>query len=129
MLTSAQIARYHAHVHVWCWPVLWYYLLRLAAAIEHYGREGRAFSCGVERNGVIWIDWVSDSAAERRARGALPHGFDRTPWERLAAAPLIELFRALGIGSGHDTLMIPPRYRGETALIPSARPAPALHPP
>lgn len=92
MLDGPMILRCHLFVPVWYWPVLWVYLGRLemtAALARAEGRKG--FAWHLERNGVIWIPYMDASEAERRARGDLPDGFDRTPWVRLTlAAPVRE---------------------------------------
>lgn len=124
MLDWPTLLKCHAHVPVWYWPVLWHYLARLEATAQMCREEGRAgFGWHLERNGVIWISIMGDSEAERRARGALPADFDRTPWARLDPdlRPVWQLSEATGTRWPAQT---PPMHHWDTAgALPVHRPA------
>ncbi|MEE2878502.1 MAG: hypothetical protein VX593_05800 [Pseudomonadota bacterium] len=79
-------------VPVWHWRVLFHYLGRLGATFETARAEGRSWvTWHLREDGVIWVSAWEETEAEKRAKCALPAGFDRAPWRRVAvAAPLIE---------------------------------------
>lgn len=122
MLDWQKILWCHTQVPVLYWPVLWYWLRRLAVTIELCREEGRRYMCwGLMPDGRIWIEHVDESDAERAARGALPPGFDRTPWESLAftdaTAPglVIMRLRPAILPAGHK----PARNRPATGPLPA----------
>lgn len=83
MLDWQTILWCHTRVPVFCWPVLWYWLGRLADTYIVYEQEGRRFfRWHLEPDGRIWVEYCDESDAERARRGGLPPGFSRAPWAR-----------------------------------------------
>lgn len=120
MLTRDHICRYHAFVPVWYWPVLWLSLLWLTATLRRLGAEGRdTFLIRVCQDGRIFIDHVSESPAERTARGALPDGPVHAPWTRLAALGDTALWALLTCGPSNRTACRPLPDRGWTVSGPA----------
>ena len=99
MLDWQMLLKCHAFVAVWYWPVLWHYLARLEATAELCREEGcGSFGWQLERDGTIWITYWPESAAERARRGAMPRGFDYTPWTALDPELRANMLAALGAG-------------------------------
>lgn len=66
------------------WRVLFHNLGRLHVTFETARAEGRSWMVWHLRDdGVIWISAWEETEAEKRAKCALPDGFDRTPWTRM----------------------------------------------
>ena len=75
---------FFAHVWAFCWPWLWWNLVRLTAWRR---RTRRAVFISVDRYGNIYINYVGDAPKPDSLYTYEPPG--RMPWERLApgAAP------------------------------------------
>ncbi|MEM5516670.1 hypothetical protein WNY37_06890 [Henriciella sp. AS95] len=66
------------------WRTLFHYLGCLQMTFETARAEGRGWiTWHLRPDGVIWISAWEETEAEKRAKCALPDGFDRTPWTRL----------------------------------------------
>ena len=91
-------------VPVWHWRVLFHYLGRLGATFETARAEGRSWvTWHLREDGVIWVSAWEETEAEKRAKCALPGGFDRTPWTRMEHAFEPSLLAHLGarLASAH----------------------------
>ncbi|WP_370234935.1 MULTISPECIES: hypothetical protein [Henriciella] len=66
------------------WRVLFHNLGRLHVTFETARAEGRSWiTWHLRDDGVIWISAWEETEAEKRAKCALPDGFNRMPWTRM----------------------------------------------
>ncbi len=109
------------------WRTLIHYLCRLDATYRLARGEGRGWiRWHLREDGVIFISAWELTEAERKRRCALPDGFDRIPWTRLAPRDLSGMAGAglcHGAWLAHWTASVLILHHGCTAGVLPVHPA------
>lgn len=85
------------------WWQLFYNLRRLDLTYKIAREEGRTWlTWHLREDGVIFVSAAEETEAERRAKCALPDGFDKAPWLKLETRFDPDFLARLGAGLARD---------------------------